>query len=48
MDNFLLPVDQAIDLRWARSYVGMRMNVPRVLVGPMLQATKIPWYNRRI
>ena len=28
MDNFVLPVDEAIDLRWARSYVGMRMNVP--------------------
>ena len=28
MDNFVFSVDQAIDLRWARSYVGMQMNVP--------------------
>ena len=28
MDNFVVPADQAIDLRWARSYVGMQMNVP--------------------
>ena len=28
MDNFVVPADEAIDLHWAHSYVGMQMNVP--------------------